>query len=627
MHRNAILTVPGTAALAAALASPAAADSFTWNSATGGNWDDASKWSPNTGFPDAIGDEARFEQDIAGTLTITQNVPTGVTVGRMYFEDPTPSNRWTISGNPVIFQVASGSAELINATLRVDHGPATLNSDLRVNTTLSNGEVRFFSSVSGSGGLTKDGPGNLGFYGAAAYAGDTVVLAGSLTVTETSGRLVNTALIDARTGTTLNIQSQVRPTQNRLPDTAEVRIQSAKLFLRGEAQAVTEERFGELTLATGYSRLQLDTNGNDRVNQIVAGSLAREGRATLVVKGLNVGSAVSDPVGTGARHTRFILDTAPTDLIGSGSDTGTTISIVPYMVGHQGQTQDRYDGNTFVTYDTRTLDDATGVRGYRPLTTAEFDTAINTATATTNIRKTASEALTADRAINSLVLSGNGRTISGAFDLTVNSGAILLADVADGQTGTISTAGLQANGQELVLTATSNTSTRNPANPVVLNISSAISDADGLTKSGEGRVTLSGSNTYTGPTTINAGSLRVTDTGTLGDGDLVVRPLGTLISETSDAIDDAALVTVDTGGLIDLADGVLDTIGSLNLGGTLFTAIGTYGGTGSGADFIHADFFTGTGALQIIPEPASLALLGVAGLLLAPRVRRRPVTT
>jgi len=33
---------------------------YTWNADSGGNWSDTTKWNPNTGYPNGVGDEAQF---------------------------------------------------------------------------------------------------------------------------------------------------------------------------------------------------------------------------------------------------------------------------------------------------------------------------------------------------------------------------------------------------------------------------------------------------------------------------------------------------------------------------------------------------------------------------------------
>lgn len=136
------------------------------------------------------------------------------------------------------------------------------------------------------------------------------------------------------------------------------------------------------------------------------------------------------------------------------------------------------------------------------------------------------------------------------------------------------------------------------------NISGTIgSNVTLLTKDGTGFVTLSGaSNAWSVGTVINAGTVRVTAVSNLG----------------------GASLSIASGAVLDLLANQLSqaTLTSLTLGGTPFTTPGTYGATGSGATFINDTFFDGTGFVTLVPEPASLAMVGLGAMLMLPRRKR-----
>jgi autotransporter-associated beta strand protein len=107
----------------------------------------------------------------------------------------------------------------------------------------------------------------------------------------------------------------------------------------------------------------------------------------------------------------------------------------------------------------------------------------------------------------------------------------------------------------------------------------------GLTKVGAGTLALNASNTYAGDTAVQAGRLK----------------LGVA------SLEDTADVYLSTGGLLELDfSGATDVIDSLFIDG-ISQATGTWGATGSGAQFT-SDLLAGTGLLQVttfVPPPLS----------------------
>ena len=118
-----------------------------------------------------------------------------------------------------------------------------------------------------------------------------------------------------------------------------------------------------------------------------------------------------------------------------------------------------------------------------------------------------------------------------------------------------------------------------------MSIGGIVSGPGGLTKlgTGQGPLILSGINTYTGPTTVAAGTLKCDNMDALGSGDL----------------------SISTGGAkVNLNYTGTKTVASLTLGGVAQIVPGTYGSIASGADFQDDTYFTstGTGTVTIVPS-------------------------
>jgi autotransporter-associated beta strand protein len=112
-----------------------------------------------------------------------------------------------------------------------------------------------------------------------------------------------------------------------------------------------------------------------------------------------------------------------------------------------------------------------------------------------------------------------------------------------------------------------------------LTINGAIEGAGGLTIQAQtNTVTLTAANSYTGPTSVTAGTLRCNSPGSLGGGDLSIN-----------------------GGKLNLAFSGTRNVASLTLGGVAKTTPGTYGSVASGAQFPDDTYFTtgSTGTVTI----------------------------
>jgi autotransporter-associated beta strand protein len=98
-----------------------------------------------------------------------------------------------------------------------------------------------------------------------------------------------------------------------------------------------------------------------------------------------------------------------------------------------------------------------------------------------------------------------------------------------------------------------------------------------LVKSGAGTMTLTGANSYTGDTTVEAGTL------SLGDG----------TNHTN--LSDTATVSIDTGATLNLNFSGSDTVGKLIINGDTVS-----GGIYNSSHGIYGSYFTGSGSLEVL---------------------------
>ena len=122
----------------------------------------------------------------------------------------------------------------------------------------------------------------------------------------------------------------------------------------------------------------------------------------------------------------------------------------------------------------------------------------------------------------------------------------------------------------------------------------------------KGRLVLGADQAYTGDTFLDTSVIRLTaDT--------------SLPSTTSVFI--TGVENDVTDGLMELFFTGINDISGLHFNGSQ-QALGTWGAIGNGSVDFTSGFFTGTGMLNVIPEPATMGLLALGGLALLGRRRR-----
>lgn len=148
-----------------------------------------------------------------------------------------------------------------------------------------------------------------------------------------------------------------------------------------------------------------------------------------------------------------------------------------------------------------------------------------------------------------------------------------------------------------------------------------------LTKTGNGTLSLTNANTYSGGTLINVGTLIAAHDGALGSGNISLTASGVTLTLQSGVnnnyIADTATINITNGAVVNLNfTGASDVVSGIVLGGITETTSGTYGSFSSGATF-ESNFFTGTGTLFLVPEPSTWMLISFGATLLGTMVLRR----
>jgi autotransporter-associated beta strand protein len=230
----------------------------------------------------------------------------------------------------------------------------------------------------------------------------------------------------------------------------------------------------------------------------------------------------------------------------------------------------------------------------------------------------------------------------------VMGGDVTLTPSTLGGTGTavIQSTGSLAQAGSIDLGSATRTFTITNGTPTVdVSILAPITGSAGLTKAGAGTLQISGAETYTGGTTISAGTLTLLgSTAKLGTGDV------TLIASTggselqiqtgvANAIANTATLSLSSPAVglreagaealvanqstVTLGTGINEVVKMLLLNGVT-QGPGTYGSSASGATFKLNSFFSGSGMITVlVPEPTSSALLLLGLASFAGRRRRR----
>ncbi len=367
-------------------------------------------------------------------------------------------------------------------------------------------------SISGSGGLAKAGTGTLILYGSNSYTGGTIVPSGTLKLDFSQAGAPTTNII------------------NNLSDSSSLALGGGTLVIQGNANTIDSQRFNGLTVNPGSSAIVLTTAGTSNPLLLSLGNITHNVVGGTIDFTLPGGTqSATNGITTTAPNTAGILGGYAT-VSGTNwaASTGTAGNITAYSAYTRGDLGALSSGNTL------------------------------------NVSPSGSQShVTSAKSFNTLNLTGSeGVTMTGSGSLTLLAGGLIGA--TSGAIGGGTLAG-SASGELIVIT---------PAN---LTIGSVIADNGGataLTKAGSATLILTGSNTYNGVTTIDAGVLQIGnggDSGALGRG--MVTDNSALVFDLSGATTFGGTIS-GVGSLTQAGNGELILSGSNDYAGRTTVSAG-----------------------------------------------------
>ena len=552
-----------------------------------------------------------------GETCVTLTVTGAGTVDSLVWVGDGAANVWdtetanwstgTYSNNVAVIFDDTGSA---SPAVNITPGPVlphsvTVSADTKTYTLSGAG-------IAGAGGLTKSGLAGLTLSGANTYTGPTLINAGALTL---SGSLAGSSVVIAK-GASLS-----EPASGVIAGAA------AGVTCQGSSTLSGANTYGGVTTVgvVGISNVTLTVNNNTALGSpaggttVIGGTPANFNNSVTLANGVTVtGETLTLQSGSGRARLQY----------NAGSGSATWDGNIVFSGGWNYFSSDTLGGTLFVGGSA--ADTVTGTNmgvSVRGSGTVVINSSLHLGGATI-IRDDPGTCVinAADHVFAGFSL------LQGILQLGANEALPRNVALAVGKSGIGADASFDMNGKRQTLASLSDThyaagngtqriTSAEPAMLIVSNTASstfgttgsAIEGAVALLKLGNGTLTLTGTNSYSGATVVSNGTLAVSAAGTLGTNSLsvVVGGTGTLALSNGGAIPDAAVVQLPPFGVstakLQLDAGVEETVGWL-LYGDAYKRVGTYGATGSGADYIDDSHFAGGGRLRVLRAKTGLTL-------------------
>ncbi len=543
---------------------------ISWSATSNGTWGTGSNWTGGAApanslttnyasFNNATGVTVTTSttQSVAGinfgssagayTLSNTTGAGKTLTLGAYGIVTSSAANQ-LITGSKLALTLGAASSFLVNGT-----GNLTISaSNGAIGTTATNtltlggtgsGTGTISSVISGAGSVTMSGAGTWVLSGANTFTGATVVNSGILQATSNAGALGAGALTMG--GGTLELANDTGLSFGRATTVTST---STIVSDRLTAGAGVTHTLG--TLSIGAQTLNVDAGAN--VTSGTAGITF--GATTLSASGavFDVGTGVNLTLGVLTGNFDFTKQDAGTLTLNSASTRSSGATIVAGGELQLGSTSALGTTGTTLTLGAATLDLAT-----------------NTSINAYNTTVTGSATILSDRSTaGSGITHTLGTLAIGANTLSVASGSNVSANTAFGLTFGATT----LNGSAIFDVANNGTG----IGTLTLGAVGESGGARALTKQGAGTLVMTGTNTYTGGTTLSAGTLTVNSGAALAGG--------------------TGSLTVNSGTLN--LNNAAQTVGTFSgAGGTVNLGAGHTLTVTQGADATYAGTIAGSGAL------------------------------
>ncbi|MDX1932851.1 MAG: autotransporter-associated beta strand repeat-containing protein [Capsulimonadales bacterium] len=538
-------------------------------------------------------DALNFGGNIGGAGTVTKNGAGTTTLsGTSTFTGGLTINAGGIQlgGNganladtvPVILNAGTFTLGSADETIGSLAGAAGTNVNVGFRNLITggnNGNTTYAGVVSGSGGLVKEGTGTFTLTGTNTFTGALTVNAGTLQLGDSGTNIANTASVVvnggtfalgaagetigslAGTGGTVNTNGQTISLNNSTSTTYAGSIVGGGGIAKGGTGILT------LTGANTFTGTVVVTNGGISVgNGGASGSLVGNVNLLGTVTSLTFDrSDDSTYAGTVSGNGSITKNGAGTlFLTGNNTNNGSlTVNAGSISVGNGGTTGSL--ANSPVT-----LAAGTNLTFDRSDTSTFIGSVTGTGTVTKNgagtLNFSGTNTFTGGLTINAgnFQLGNSGVNLADSLAVTLNGGSFTLGIVGE-TIGSLAGTGGTVNTTGNILTV--------GGNDASTTFAGAIAGIGGIVKNGVGTLTLTGTSTYSGPTTVNAGTLNVT--GAAASTDVTVNS-GATLAATSAArnLDD---ITLNSGATLDPGNANTPTaIGKLRASSVTWNAGGVW---------------------------------------------------